>query len=67
MKEQERLHGFVVVRVRNFTELGGDLVEMEHEKTGAKLAWLDRPDSNKSFSIVKSSFFVSSPPIISGE
>ena len=51
MKEQERLHGFVVVRVRNFTELGGDLVEMEHEKTGAKLAWLDRPDSNKSFSI----------------
>ena len=51
MKEQERLHGFVVTRVRHFTELGGNLIEMEHEKTGAKLAWLDRPDTNKSFSI----------------
>jgi Zn-dependent M16 (insulinase) family peptidase len=51
MKEQERLHGFCVTRVRDFAELGGKLIEMEHEKTGAKLAWLDRPDTNKTFSI----------------
>mgnify|MGYP002860699203 CR=1 FL=1 len=51
MKEQERLHGFIVTRVRHFQELGGNLIEMEHEKTGASLAWLDRPDTNKTFSI----------------
>lgn len=51
MKEQERLRGFIVTRARYFAELGGNLVEMEHEQTGAKLAWLDRPDTNKAFSI----------------
>ena len=51
MKEQERSHGFCVTRIRDFTELNGNLIEMEHEKTGAKLAWLDRQDQNKAFSI----------------
>jgi len=32
-------------------EIGGTLHEMEHEKTGAKLIWLERPDDNKTFGI----------------
>ena len=51
MKEQQKVHGFIVTRVRDFAELGGKLVEMKHEKTGAELAWLDRADTNKTFSI----------------
>ncbi|MBR6120468.1 MAG: insulinase family protein [Oscillospiraceae bacterium] len=48
---KENLHGFVPVRAREFAELGGTLREYVHEKTGARLCWLDRPDENKSFSI----------------
>ena len=51
MKVNDLVHGFRVLRVREFEELGGRLWEMEHEKTGAKLCWLDRPDENKAFSI----------------
>ena len=43
--------GFRVTRIRTLEEIGGTLVEMEHEKSGAELCWLDRPDSNKTFSI----------------
>ena len=49
---QERLiHGFAPVRTRAFAELNGTLREYVHEKTGAQLCWLDRPDENKAFSI----------------
>lgn len=49
---QERLiHGFTPVRARAFAELDGTLREYVHEKTGAQLCWLDRPDDNKAFSI----------------
>ena len=43
--------GFRVTRVRKLDELQGKLWEMEHEKTGAKLCWLDRSDENGAFCI----------------
>lgn len=49
--QEQKLHGFVPVRAREFAELGGTLREYVHEKTGAQLCWLDRPDPNKTFSI----------------
>lgn len=49
MRENDVLFGFRVTRMRVFPELGGALVEMEHEKTGASLCWLNRPDENKAF------------------
>ena len=48
---KENIHGFVPVRAREFPELEGTLREYVHEKTGAQLCWLDRPDENKTFSI----------------
>ena len=51
MQTGTKLHGFEVTRVREIEELGGRLVEMTHEKTGAQLCWLDRPEENKAFCI----------------
>ncbi len=51
MNVNEIIHGFRVTRSRFFEELGGEMVEMEHLRTGAQLCWLARPDENKSFSI----------------
>ena len=49
--QEKTIHGFAPVRARYFAELGGTLREYLHEKTGAQLCWLDRPDENKTFSI----------------
>ena len=49
--QEQILHGFAPVRARYFAELNGTLREYVHEKTGAQLCWLDRPDENKAFSI----------------
>ena len=51
MQIHERHHGFRVTRVRTLAEFGCQLIEMEHEKSGAQLAWFDRPDENKTFAI----------------
>lgn len=51
MQINERHHGFRVTRVRTLAEFGCQLIEMEHEKSGAQLAWFDRPDENKTFAI----------------
>ena len=51
MQVNDVIHGFQVKRVRSLEELGGDFYEMEHLRTGAQLAWLARPDENKTFSI----------------
>lgn len=45
----DTLHGFRVIRQVELDELSGTLHEMEHEKTGAKLAWLQRAEQNKTF------------------
>ncbi len=49
--EEQTIHGFAPLRARAFAELNGTLREYVHEKTGARLCWLDRPDENKTFSI----------------
>lgn len=51
MNKNDILHGFKVVNVRDSAEAGGTLIEMEHIKTGAKLAWFKNPDENKLFSV----------------
>ncbi len=47
----EKLSGFRIIRVRSSRELNGELTEMVHEKTGARLVWLDNGAENKTFSI----------------
>ena len=47
----DRIHGFTVTDIRDIKEIGGRLVEMEHDATGAKLAWADNGDENKLFSV----------------
>ena len=51
MQLNDIIRGFRVTRLRSMEELGGDLIEMEHLRTGAQLCWLARPDENKAFSI----------------
>ena len=47
----DRIHGFLVNRVRRSDELHAVLVEMIHLKTGARLCWLNNGLENKVFSI----------------
>ena len=51
LNETAEHHGFCVDRVRESKELGGQLVEMHHEKTGAQLAWVDNGEVNKTFCV----------------
>ena len=51
MQKNDVICGFRVERVRPIEELHATLWEMRHEKTGAQLAWLERKDENKAFSI----------------
>ena len=43
--------GFTVVRVRETEEIGGRMVELTHDKTGAQVVWIDNGETNKLFSI----------------
>ncbi len=43
--------GFSLRNTHSLPEIGGCLQEWEHDKTGAKLAWLQRPDDNKTFGV----------------
>ncbi|MCC8100622.1 MAG: insulinase family protein [Clostridiales bacterium] len=47
----ERLHGFQVKQIQPVDELEGTLYQLEHEQTGAQLAWLQRPEENKTFMV----------------
>lgn len=51
MLVNDLIHGFRVTRIRPVPDCTAALYEMEHEKSGAVLAWLDREDSNMTFSI----------------
>ena len=44
-------HNFIFRQVREMPDVDGKLWEMEHAKTGAKLAWLERDDENMTFAI----------------
>ena len=51
MRENEHIHGFSVRSCRELPDLDARLFELEHEKSGARLVWLDREDDNKTFGI----------------
>lgn len=51
MKKNDMIHGFAIKNIRPLAELSGQIWEMEHEKSGARLVWLDRTDENKTFGI----------------
>ena len=51
MKEKDIIRGFTVTRIREISEIEGRLVEMVHEKTGARLVWADNGEENKLFSV----------------
>ena len=35
----DKMHGFTVTRIRDIEEFEGRLIEMEHDRTGARLIW----------------------------
>lgn len=47
----EHIFSFSLVSSRKLAELDATLHEYEHDKTGAKLVWLDRAEENKTFGI----------------
>lgn len=49
MNKNDLIHGFRVTNIRQAED--GEFVEMSHEKTGARLAWLNNGDENKLFSV----------------
>ncbi len=51
MKIDHQMHHFRVMNVRPLEELGCHIYELEHEKTAARLVWLDRVSDNKTFGI----------------
>lgn len=51
IKEGLFLQGFRVKRSRDLPEQKARLHEMSHEKSGARLIWLERPEENKTFSV----------------
>ena len=51
MNLNDKLHGFVFKRSEKIEEISATLFEAEHEKSGAKLLFLDRKDDNKTFAI----------------
>ena len=51
MKKDDHLYGFVVTDVRPSEDTDGTLYALRHEKTGAKLLWMQNDQPNKLFSI----------------
>lgn len=51
MKENEKIRGFIVREIRPIPELEASMILMEHEKSGARLLWLNRREENKTFAI----------------
>lgn len=51
INEHMNLFGFKISRSRELPELKARLHEYRHEKTGASLIWLERPEQNKTFSV----------------
>ncbi len=47
----ELFHGFAETRVRPLAEIDAKLHEMKHQKSGARLIWIEREDDNKTFGI----------------
>ena len=47
----DRLYGFVTYSVENIPDVNATLIDMRHEKSGARLLILDRQDENATFTI----------------
>ena len=50
-RSSQRLYGFIIREIRDSEELHGRTLLLEHEKTGAKLFWVDNGSENMVFSI----------------
>ena len=51
MKKYENKHGFSITKATYISDIDSTLVDMKHEKSGARLLFLDREDENKTFAI----------------
>lgn len=51
MQKNDIIHGFKVLYKQDLPEIGATMWRMEHQKNGADLIWLERPDDNKTFCI----------------
>ena len=51
MEKNSILSGFIVLDQQRVDELEADLWQMEHQKSGARLVWLERAEENKTFGI----------------
>ena len=51
MKINDVIHGFRLVNIRDVSDISSTLYEFEHERTGARLAWMKNSEENKLFSI----------------
>ena len=51
MEKNDILSGFVVLERQSADELDAVLWQMEHQKSGARLVWLERAEENKTFGI----------------
>ncbi|MCI5837375.1 MAG: insulinase family protein [Veillonellaceae bacterium] len=49
--EKQRLAGFIVERAERVAEIDADAYVLRHERTGARLLYLDSADDNKVFSV----------------
>ena len=51
MKINDKLHGFTVTDITEVKSIGATVYMMEHDGCGAKLCYLDREDSSRTFAI----------------
>lgn len=51
MKINDIIHGFKINRIAPAPNCASELIEMQHEKTGARLIWLKNDGENKLFSV----------------
>ncbi|MCR4794517.1 MAG: insulinase family protein [Ruminococcus sp.] len=51
MQINDNIHGFTVTRMTPAPNSGSELIEMKHDKTGARLIWLKNDGENKLFSV----------------
>lgn len=59
MEKNSILSGFIVLDQQRVDELEAELWHMEHQKSGARLVWLERAEENKTFAIAFSASAIS--------
>ena len=51
MEQNQIIHNFTVLSGEKVDELNAVLWQMEHQRSGAHLVWLERTEENKTFGI----------------